>query len=159
MSWRFNGGRGAITCDLCNYIIKEPAVREDSKNADGDDVAAEFDLCVDIAACKLRQIRRKADFDRFYPERQAAKAPRFFPENYGWYGQGTRPVKTTLLSENWRGEHRIYIGVDFGSIEHAVHTLIHKAGDFYCVVCEVIQEGTIGGLAALVQLGEFGEPV
>lgn len=63
MSFRFNNGNGAVICDTCRTVIREPATREDSKNPHGADFYPTKDLCTTcqspVSTCRLDAVRER----------------------------------------------------------------------------------------------------
>lgn len=56
--FKFNGGAGAVLCDVCSVILKEPASRNDSKNPNGRAALMGLDRCADVSVCAENCIRR-----------------------------------------------------------------------------------------------------
>lgn len=53
--FRFNGGLGAVTCDICKIVLKAPALRREAKNPLGKSDAKVLDRCEQQDKCEERR--------------------------------------------------------------------------------------------------------
>lgn len=55
--FRFNGGLGAVTCDICKIVLKAPALRREANNPLGKPYAP-LDRCEQQDKCEERRSQK-----------------------------------------------------------------------------------------------------